>query len=603
MLNDHPEGGIEIRSPVAADARAVWQMVDGMSDLDSNSPYAYLLLCTHFASTSLVARAGEDLAGFVLGYARPDDASTAFVWQVAVAECARGRGLAHRLLDNWFARCARRSDVRFLEATVTPSNQASRALFTSFANKRGAPLPERVEFPQRCSPKPLPTKTRSPCGSVRFRLHRRSSHDRRVPEPWRSSTVSSPRFGATAAVSPPCSTPARGARLVDQQGRSYVDFFSGAGALNYGHNDPAIKRRLIAYLESDGITHGLDMATTAKEEFLETFAERILEPRGLKYKTQFPGPTGTNAVEAALKLARKVTGREGIVSFTNAFHGMTLGSLAVTGNGFKRRGAGVPLHFGDALPFDGFLGEEMDTLDVLEAMLEDGGSGMDPPAAVIVETTQAEGGLNVASVEWLRRLQDLCRHFGSLLIVDDIQVGIGRTGPFFSFERAGLEPDLVCLSKSLSGYGLPLAIVLIRPELDVWEPGEHNGTFRGNNPAFVTATAALDYWQDDGLSREVAEKSLVLRRALESYTHRHPSLDATVKGIGLIQGLSFEDPKRAAQVSRRAFECGLLLETAGPEGAVAKLMPPLNIDEVSFKDGLEILSRVIDDVAADGDRR
>jgi diaminobutyrate-2-oxoglutarate transaminase len=395
---------------------------------------------------------------------------------------------------------------------------------------------------------------------------------------------------------------ARGSRLIDQSGRSYVDFFAGAGALNYGHNEPALKQALIEYIQSDGITHGLDMATTAKEEFLESFAEIILEPRGLHYKTQFPGPTGTNAVEAALKLARKVTGREGIVSFSNAFHGMTLGSLAVTGNGFKRRGAGVPLHFGDALPFDGFLGEDVDTLDFFEAMLEDSGSGMAPPAGVIVETTQAEGGLNVASVAWLKRLQGLCHRFGSLLIVDDIQVGIGRTGPFFSFERAGLKPDLICLSKSLSGYGLPLAIVLIRPELDVWEPGEHNGTFRGNNPAFVTATAALEYWRDDTLTKEVAQKATTLRNALDAIVRRHSSLRATVKGIGLIQGLAFEDPKVAGQISRRAFEQGLLIETAGPEGEVAKIMPALTIDEFAFKDGLSLFAEVVDDVAA-GDLR
>ena len=395
---------------------------------------------------------------------------------------------------------------------------------------------------------------------------------------------------------------ASGARLVDQQGRIYVDFFAGAGALNYGHNDPVMKRVLIEYLESNGITHGLDMATTAKEEFLQTFAERILEPRGLHYKIQFPGPTGTNAVEAALKLARKVTGRETIVSFSNAFHGMTLGALAVTGNSLKRKGAGVPLHFGAAMPFDGFLGDEIDTLDVFEAMIDDGGSGIAAPAAVILETTQAEGGLNVASVEWLQRLQALCRRFGSLLIIDDIQVGIGRTGPFFSFERAGLDPDLICLSKSLSGYGLPLSIVLIRPELDIWEPGEHNGTFRGNNPAFVTATAALDHWEDDQLSRDVAEKATTLRNFLDSQVRRHSSLGATVKGIGMIQGLAFEDSRIAGQISRKAFERGLLLETAGPDNEVAKIMPPLTIDEVAFKDGLGIFSEVLDDVAA-GDLR
>jgi diaminobutyrate-2-oxoglutarate transaminase len=390
---------------------------------------------------------------------------------------------------------------------------------------------------------------------------------------------------------------ARGARLVDRDGRSYVDFFAGAGALNYGHNDPKLKRKLIEYLERDGVVHGLDMATTAKEEFLETFEERILEPRDLEYKIQFPGPTGTNAVESALKLARKVTGREGIVSFTNAFHGMTLGSLAVTGNGFKRRGAGVPLHFGDALPFDGFLGEQVDTLDILEAMLDDDGSGIDAPAAVIVETTQAEGGLNVASDAWLQRLQRLCRRFGSLLIVDDIQVGIGRTGPFLSYERAGLTPDLVCLSKSLSGYGLPLAVVMIRPDLDVWEPGEHNGTFRGNNPAFVTATAALDYWRTDQLTREVEQKAGTVRTMLDTLIARHPQLQATHKGIGMIQGLAFEAPQLAGRVCRSAFEHGLIMETAGPEGGVAKVMPPLTIDEVALKEGLALLAAAVDEVA------
>jgi diaminobutyrate-2-oxoglutarate transaminase len=395
---------------------------------------------------------------------------------------------------------------------------------------------------------------------------------------------------------------ARGARLIDESGRTYIDFFAGAGALNYGHNDPQMKARLLAYIEADGITHGLDMATTAKSDFLETFEERILAPRELRYKVQFPGPTGTNAVEAALKLARKVTGREGIVSFTNAFHGMTLGSLSVTGNGFKRRGAGVPLHFGDALPFDGFLGEQVDTLDILDAMLDDDGSGIDAPAAVIVETVQAEGGLNVASVEWLRRLQEICRRFGSLLIVDDIQVGIGRTGPFFSFERAGLEPDIVCLSKSLSGYGLPMAIVLLRPELDVWEPGEHNGTFRGNNPAFVTATAALEYWRDDRLSQEVRRKETVVRSTLSAIALRHPELGATVKGIGLLQGLAFDDARFAGLVGRAAFERGVIMETAGPEGEVAKVMPPLTIDDVALKDGLSRLSGAVDAVAEEMER-
>ena len=301
-------------------------------------------------------------------------------------------------------------------------------------------------------------------------------------------------------------TSAKGAWMIDAEGRRYLDFFCGAGVLNYGHNPDRIKQALLAYLMRDGITHSLDMYTEAKQGFIERFNEVILQPRGLRYKFQFPGPTGTNAVEAALKLARKVTGREQVVGFTNAFHGMTLGALAVTGNGFKRAGAGVPLGHTASVPFDGYLGEGTDTLDYFEALLKDEGSGMDKPAAVIVETVQAEGGVNVASIEWLQRLRRVTEEHGVLLIVDDIQVGCGRTGTFFSFEDAGIVPDIVTLSKSLSGYGLPLALVLIKPELDQWAPGEHNGTFRGQNPSFVTATAALNFWTDNTLEKQVLRK-------------------------------------------------------------------------------------------------
>ena len=393
-------------------------------------------------------------------------------------------------------------------------------------------------------------------------------------------------------------TSAQGSRLTAEDDRSYVDFFSGAGALNYGHNEPGMKRELLRYLADDGIVHSLDMATSAKGEFLEALDEIVLMPRGLEYRVQFPGPTGTNAVEAALKLARKVTGRETVVSFTNAFHGMTLGSLAITGNGFKRRGAGVPLTLGDTMPFDGYLGEDVDTLDYFDALVADDGSGVDVPAAVILETVQAEGGINVASVPWLQRLERICRAHGILMIVDDIQVGCGRTGPFFSFERAGIAPDLVCLSKSLSGYGLPLAILLIRPDLDVWAPGEHNGTFRGHNPAFVTARSALEsYWRNDVLRRRVETTGEIVRARLEAIVETSPGIEAGIRGLGLIQGIACEDPTQAERICREAFERGLIMETAGPEANVAKVMPPLTIDEVSLKDGLDLLEASVHSVA------
>ncbi|ODT33292.1 MAG: diaminobutyrate--2-oxoglutarate transaminase [Lautropia sp. SCN 70-15] len=388
---------------------------------------------------------------------------------------------------------------------------------------------------------------------------------------------------------------AKGAWMTDDKGKRHLDFFAGAGVLNYGHNPDRMKQALLAYIERDGITHTLDMYSEAKEAFIRRFDEVILKPRGLSYKFQFPGPTGTNAVEAALKLARKVTGRQEIVGFTNAFHGMTLGSLSVTGNGFKRAGAGVPLTHTSAVPFDGYLGQDTDTLDYFEAMLVDNGSGLEVPAAVIVETVQAEGGVNVASVEWLRRLREITAKHGIVMIVDDIQVGCGRTGRFFSFEEAGIVPDIVTLSKSLSGYGLPLALVLIKPELDQWAPGEHNGTFRGHCPAFVTATAALDYWTDDKLTRSVEAKSALVRERLEKMVKRI-GVEATVRGRGLIYGVDFADASIAGKVSAACFERGLILETAGIDDQVLKLLPSLTIDEADLKKGLDIIEASLEAV-------
>ncbi len=387
-------------------------------------------------------------------------------------------------------------------------------------------------------------------------------------------------------------TKAVGPHLFDARGRRYIDFFAGAGALNYGHNEPHLKAALLEYLTADGVTHSLDMATAARIRFLETFERRVLLPRDLPYKVMLPGPTGTNAVEAAVKLARKVTGRPTVLAFTNAFHGMTLGSLALTGNASKRAGAGVPLHHVARMPFAGYLGEG-DTIDHLERLLGDPSSGVDVPAAFILETVQAEGGVNVASDPWLKRLAAFARRIGALLIVDDIQVGCGRTGPFFSFEPAGLRPDIVCLSKSLSGYGLPFSAVLMRSELDQWSPGEHNGTFRGFNPACVTAAAALDrFWSDGALTADVQRRAALAAGRFEAMGARH---GCPVRGRGLIRGL-VTGPARASAISRAAFERGLIIETAGPEGEVVKLLPPLTIDDGVLAEGLDRLEAAVDAV-------
>nr|WP_203605184.1 diaminobutyrate--2-oxoglutarate transaminase [Streptomyces sp. SID8014] len=392
---------------------------------------------------------------------------------------------------------------------------------------------------------------------------------------------------------------AQGSYLYDEDGHTYLDFFAGAGALNYGHNNPVLKRALIDYIERDGITHGLDMGTTAKRAFLETFQNVLLRPRDLPYKVMFPGPTGTNAVESALKLARKVKGRESIVSFTNAFHGMSLGSLAVTGNAFKRAGAGIPLVHGTPMPFDNYFDGTVQDFLWFERLLEDQGSGLNTPAAVIVETIQGEGGINVARPEWLRALADLCKRRDMLLIVDDIQMGCGRTGPFFSFEEAGITPDIVTLSKSIGGYGMPMSLCLFKPELDIWEPGEHNGTFRGNNPAFVTAAAALDaYWSDGQMEKQTLARGEQVEQALTAILDEHGSeAIASIRGRGLVWGMEFTDKTRAGAVSKRAFELGLLVETSGPESEVVKLLPPLTVSPDELDEGLRILARAVRETA------
>lgn len=392
---------------------------------------------------------------------------------------------------------------------------------------------------------------------------------------------------------------AEGCHVYDRSGRRYLDFLAGAGSLNYGHNEPRLRRALVEYIERAGIAHSLDLHTAAKEEFLTAFTEYVLRPRGLPYVVQFTGPTGTNAVEAALKIARRVTGRTNVITFTNGFHGVSLGALAATGNRHHRDAAGLPLVGTTTMPFDGYFGPEVDTIRYLERLLGDPSSGIDAPAAVLVETVQGEGGLNVASPRWLRRLAEVCRASGALLIVDDIQAGCGRTGRFFSFEGMGVTPDIVTLSKSLSGYGLPLAVTLLRPELDQWEPGEHNGTFRGNNHAFVTAAAALrHYWRDDHFARSVRVKGHVAAERLGEIASRFEAAGLRVRGRGLMVGLDCRKGEVASAIAQAAFARGLVIETSGPDGQVVKCLCPLVIGPEDLHHGLDVLGDAVAEVLA-----
>jgi diaminobutyrate-2-oxoglutarate transaminase len=395
---------------------------------------------------------------------------------------------------------------------------------------------------------------------------------------------------------------AQGEFLFDEEGNRFIDFLAGAGTLNYGHNHPLIKQKLLEYIQQDGITHGLDMHTRAKRDFLDTFNEKILKPRGYEYVMQFTGPTGTNAVEAALKLARNVTGRENIISFTNGFHGVSLGSLAVTGNSHHRGAAGVSLNGSTRMPYDGYLGDQVDTTAYLDKVLSDSSSGVDKPAAVIVETVQGEGGVNAASFEWLRNLEAVCRKHDILLIVDDIQAGCGRTGTYFSFEEAGIKPDMITLSKSLSGFGLPFAVVLFKPELDQWKPGEHNGTFRGNNFAFVSATSAINhFWSDDRFSDEIRRKGEYATQRLDSIADHYGEGNFTSRGRGMFLGINCVSGELAGKITHECFQNGLIIETSGADDQIVKILCPLIISDKNLKQGLDILEQAVRVVCSNED--
>lgn len=385
---------------------------------------------------------------------------------------------------------------------------------------------------------------------------------------------------------------AQGSYLIDEAGRRYIDFLAGASALNYGHNDPDMIAGLVDYISQGGVIHGLDLRTKAKARFIDVFESRILAPRSRSYRLQFCGPTGTNAIEAALKLARKVTGRSQVVAFTNGFHGMTLGALAATGNSHHRMQPSLQLPGVTRAFYDGYFGADVDTAKMLDQALSDPSSGFDKPAAILLETVQGEGGVNAASPQWLKSIAEIAKRHGALLIVDDIQAGCGRAGRFFSFEEFGLEPDIVTMAKSLSGLGLPMALVLIRPDLDQWAAGEHNGTFRGNNAAFVTASIAIEkFWCDDGLVQRIGRSSRLVRNALSKMARLVPG--SRVKGRGMLQGLDVLDGKVADAVSRRCFDTGLIIETCGPHDEVLKVLAPLTSPDDVLREGLRMLEAAI----------
>ena len=583
---------VEFAKPKKKDAAGIWDLVKESPPLELNSFYSYLLLCTHYPDTCVVGRAGREVVSFLSAYYPPKKLNTLFIWQIAVERQLQGSGVAYEMVKHLLYRQSTRP-IKYIEATVTPSNEKSLAFFQKLAEKLDVSHSQKTFFTEKDFSRddheaetlitlgPIMTEKMqklivSPSGLKVFK---------KMESKVRSYSRSFPKVFDHA----------KGSLIYDEQNNRYIDFFAGAGTLNYGHNNPLLTNAMIDYLRRGGIVHGLDQATTCKREFMQKIHSTILEPRGMDYKIQFTGPTGTNAVETALKLARLAKGSSNIISFTNGFHGMTMGSLAVTGNDFYRDESHVNRDNVAFMPYDGYFGPKVDTSEYIRRFVEDKSSGVDDPAAVIVETVQGEGGINVASFDWLKKIHDLCREHEILMIVDDIQVGNGRTGSFFSFEKARIQPDIVTLSKSIGG-GLPLSLVLIKPELDIWKPGEHTGTFRGNNLAFVAATKTLDYWQNDSFSKTIMQKSSIVRKRFNKIRDRHPQLDAQVRGRGMICGIDVKKPGFSEKVSKRAFEKGLVIELSGSESNVLKFLAPLTIEKDLLNEGLDILDECYDEI-------
>ena len=329
------------------------------------------------------------------------------------------------------------------------------------------------------------------------------------------------------------------------------------------------------------------MLTPLRMHYVNEFNEIILKKRYFNYKMQFTGPTGSNAVEAALKLARKVTGRKNICYFSGAYHGLSLGALSVSD--LPRQKENIHISFPHTImaSYDMPGASEL-TLMKLQSMIEQL-KVEELPAAFILETIQDGGGIQSASKIWLEGVAALAKQYNILLIVDDIQVGCGRSGCFFSFEPFTISPDLICLSKSVGGCGLPLSVVLFKPEFDLWYASEHESSFSGNNLALLSAQVVLEHWKNDDFQNEILKKAKILNQELQALVDAYPNYPSLVKGRGLIQGLEWRDEKIAPAIAKEAFDKGLIIVTTGPKNAVLKFLPTLTISHEDLFCGIEII--------------
>lgn len=385
-------------------------------------------------------------------------------------------------------------------------------------------------------------------------------------------------------------TSAQGSVLRDENGREYIDFFAGAGALSYGHNNPVLVDVAIEHLRSGKLLHSLDTWTPEKRHFLDTMESVILKPRQLDMVVQTVGPTGATAVEAALTLAQRLTGQRGVVGFAGGYHGMSYRAASISNS---MAGREVVRHIGDFVALPYVRNVAASDIALLEETLSStiNGQGI---GAIIIEPTQGEGGARPFDPAYLGEIRRVASAHGVLVIADEIQAGVGRTGPFFSFEGSQLAPDIICVSKSISGLGLPMAINLVRRELDSWTPGEFSGTFRGNNLAFATSAAMMNaYWQTEELEKQTAEHGLIVRSALEEIAATYGPTNFTVSGNGLLAGLNVHDTDLANDISRRAFDSGLVVECCGPQDVIVKMLMPLVIDRETLHEGLGRLTQAV----------
>jgi diaminobutyrate-2-oxoglutarate transaminase len=405
---------------------------------------------------------------------------------------------------------------------------------------------------------------------------------------------------------------AQGSYVQDVDGNVFIDFLTGAGALPLGHNHPEICEAVRQQLERH--CHGLDFPTPAKDAF--TACQLALLPKGMKNhaRIHFCGPTGSDAVDAALKLCKIYTKRTGIVTFQGGFHGTTQSSMAVTGMVAQKESVGSTIPDTHFFPYPYLFRCPIAAppercastcLTYLENALTDPNGGIAKPAAVIMEIIQGEGGVIPAPVEFVQGVRRLTERLGILLVIDEVQTGCGRTGTWYAFEQCGIVPDVIVVSKGLGGIGMPVAIIIYREELDVWTRGAHTGTFRGNQLAFVAGVAAVKIVQRDNLLTNVVGQGTYLMRRLRMAARSIPFI-GDVRGRGLMIGLELIDPatgapdgQLAARLQRAALLRGLVCEVGGRDDAVIRLLPPLNVSRATVDQSLDILDSVFASVVAD----